>query len=405
MSSTTTTPPMLKVSSADWDKTSASYAQHSSKSPTSIPIQRLIELLDTLKPLSTASAILDVGCGPGAATAQIVDTHSANIDAVTQFIAGDFSTGMVRLVSQLRKTKLAELSVGHERDIWTRVTPLVLDATDMRPVLDESVSHIIAYLVFFMTENPAKAVAESYRVLSQNGVMACSSWAKMAWMECLAIAADRIFPTLGKPVPAMPQFPVQWASVEGIEQQLANAKFRDIHTEYTQAPIVVPNLEAWSHFFMNSGNPAVSWITDELDHAGVQEAEKQFIQVVKEQCEVNENGAYVLSGTAVLAVGSEINAVVQDFDHDIVENVVVGSDLDTTDESDHDIFAGFDHHVDENFDHNVAVVFDHDLVDESEYNIVDELGNNLVDDFDYGVFAQFIDSVVAQFDDNVAEPV
>ncbi|CAD0042831.1 unnamed protein product [Aureobasidium pullulans] len=357
MSSTTTTPPMLKVSSADWDKTSASYAQHSSKSPTSIPIQRLIELLDTLKPLSTASAILDVGCGPGAATAQIVDTHSANIDTVTQFIAGDFSTGM------------------------TRVTPLVLDATDMRPVLDESVSHIIANLVFFMTENPAKAVAESYRVLSQNGVMACSSWAKMAWMECLAIAAERIFPTLGKPVPAMPQFPVQWASVEGIEQQLANAKFRDIHTEYTQAPIVVPNLEAWSHFFMNSGNPAVSWITDELDHAGVQEAEKQFIQVVKEQCEVNENGAYVLSGTAVLAVGSEINAVVQDFDHDIVENVVVGSDLDTTDESDHDTFAGFDHHVDEDFDHNVSVECDHDLVDEFDYD------------------------VVAQFDDNVAEPV
>ncbi|THW72071.1 S-adenosyl-L-methionine-dependent methyltransferase [Aureobasidium pullulans] len=350
-------------------------------------LKRLIELLDTLTPLSTASAILDVGCGPGAATAQIVDTHSANIDTATQFIAGDFSTGMVRLVSQLRKTKLAELSVGHERDLWTRVTPLVLDATDMRPVLDESVSHIIANLVFFMTENPAKAVAESYRVLSQNGVMACSSWAKMAWMECLAIAAERIFPPLGKPVPAMPQFPVQWASVEGIEQQLANAKFRDIHTEYTQAPIVVPNLEAWSHFFMNSGNPAVSWINDELDDAGVQEAEKQFIQVVKEQCEVNENGAYVLSGTAVLAVGSEINAVVQDFDHDIVENVVVGFDLDTTDESDHDTFAGLDHHVDEDFDHNFAVEFDHDLVDE----------------FDYDVFAQFIDSVVAQFDDDVAE--
>ncbi|THX02878.1 S-adenosyl-L-methionine-dependent methyltransferase [Aureobasidium pullulans] len=400
MSSTTTTPPMLKVSSADWDKTSASYAQHSSKSPTSIPIQRLIELLDTLTPLSTASAILDVGCGPGAATAQIIDTHSANIDTATQLLAGDFSIGMVRLVSQLRKTKLAELSVGHERDLWTRVTPLVLDATDMRPVLDQSVSHIIANLVFFMTENPAKAVAESYRVLSQNGVMACSSWAKMAWMECLAIAADRIFPPLGKPVPAMPQFPVQWASVEGIEQQLANAKFRDIHTEYTQAPIVVPNLEAWSHFFMNSGNPAVSWITDELDDAGVQEAEKQFIQVVKEQCEVNENGAYVLSGTAVLAVGrnlaydapanrlrelelgSEINAVVQDFRHDLSrKDVVFGFDLDTTDESDHDTFAGFDHHVDEDFDHNVAVECDHDLVDEFDYD------------------------VVAQFDDNVAESV
>ncbi|THY33648.1 S-adenosyl-L-methionine-dependent methyltransferase [Aureobasidium pullulans] len=398
MSSTTSTPPMLKVSSTDWDKTSASYAQNSSKSPTSIPIQRLIELLDTLTPLSTASAILDVGCGPGAATAQIIDTHSANIDTATQFIAGDFSTGMVRLVSQLRRTKLAELSLGQERDIWTRVTPLVLDATDMRPVLDDSVSHIIANLVFFMTEDPAKAVAESYRVLSQNGVMACSSWAKMAWMECLAIAAERIFPPLGKPVPAMPQFPVQWASVEGIEQQLANAKFRDIQTEYTQAPIVVPNLEVWSHFFMTSGNPAVSWITDELDDAGVQEAEKQFIQVVKEQCEVNENGAYVLPGTAVLAVGrNEIYAVVQNFNHDLVEDVVVGFDLDNPDKSDYDTFAEFDHDVDEDFDRNVAVEFDHDFVDEFEYNLVDE--------FDYDVVAHCDDDVVAQFDDDVAEPV
>ncbi|KAI5248846.1 S-adenosyl-L-methionine-dependent methyltransferase [Aureobasidium subglaciale] len=304
MSSTTTTvTPMLKVNVADWDRTAKSYAQTGSKGPMSIPIQGLVGLLNKLEPLDSASAILDVGCGSGAVISHIIDTYAANMDSTTQLLSTDFSSVMVSLVTQLRKAKLAELSAGCERDLWSQVTPLILDAMDMRPLLNDSISHIIASFVFFMTADPAKALAESHRVLGLDGVLACSSWHKMMWMENLVIAADRALTPREKKVPVMPQFPRAWSTAEDVREQLANAGFRDIQTEYIEAPIIILDVETWSHSFIASGNPAVTWITDVLDVAEVEQVEKQLVQVIKEKCEVNEQGAYILSGIAVLAAG------------------------------------------------------------------------------------------------------
>ncbi|KEQ99663.1 hypothetical protein AUEXF2481DRAFT_25547 [Aureobasidium subglaciale EXF-2481] len=300
---TTTSAPMLKVNVADWDRTAKSYAQTGSRGPMSIPIQGLVGLLNKLEPLDSASAILDVGCGSGGVISHIIDTYSANMQSTTQLLSTDFSSVMVSLVTQLRKTKLAELPAGRERDLWSQVTPLILDATDMRPLPNDLISHIIASFVFFMTADPAKALAESYRVLRSGGVLACSSWHKMMWMENLVLATERALTPLNKAIPVMPQFPTKWSTAGGVKEQLANAGFRDIQTEYIEAPIIIPDVEAWSRSFIASGNPAVTWITDVLDAAEVEQVEKQLVQAIKEKCEVNEQGAYILSGTAVLAAG------------------------------------------------------------------------------------------------------
>ncbi|KAI5210131.1 S-adenosyl-L-methionine-dependent methyltransferase [Aureobasidium subglaciale] len=304
MSSTTATQtPVLKVDAADWNRAARYYAQTASRGPMSIPIQRLIGLLNTLEPLNLASAILDVGCGSGGVISQVIDTYASKIDSTAQLLVTDFSSVMVSLVTQLRRTRLVELPVGLQRDTWTRVTPLILDATDMRPLLDDSISHLVASFVFFMTTDPAKALAESYRVLKPDGVMACSSWHKMMWMENLVIAVERALAPLKKAVPVMPLLPTEWSTAGGVKEQLANAGFKDIQIEYVEAPIIIPDVEAWSHSYIASGNPAVTWITDVLDAAEVDQVEKQLVQVIKENCEVNEQGAYILSGTAVLAAG------------------------------------------------------------------------------------------------------
>ncbi|KAI4728344.1 S-adenosyl-L-methionine-dependent methyltransferase [Aureobasidium sp. EXF-10728] len=293
----------FKVGANDWNKTSANYAANTSRSPMSIPITRLIELLDSHSSLSSATSILDIGCGPGSVTSQLISSHHADLPTTAQLLATDFSIGMVGVVSQARASKLKELSPGTEKDTWARVTPLVMDAMTLAPLLDNSISHIVANFVFFMVQDPAKALKESYRVLQPNGVAAISSWSRMQWMESLAIAASRTFPSLGKPTPEMPTVSASWTTCEGVGEQLKTAGFRDVYTEFVSAPIVMPDVEQFAHFFLTSGNPAVTWITDISDEQEVKEVERQFVQVVKENCEKNGEGAYVLAGTAVVAIG------------------------------------------------------------------------------------------------------
>lgn len=268
-----------------------------------VPTQRMIDQLNSVVSLSKATTILDVGCGAGNAIAQLISTYSMSINPSALPLATDFSAGMVRQVTQFRKDRLAEMSPGPERDIWTRVTPLRLDAMDLKPLLDDSISHIIANHVFFLTDNPAKAVAESYRVLTPNGALACSSWHKASWINYLAIAAERTLTPLGKTAPPQPQLPAEWGTVEGVQEQLAAAGFKEIQIEYVETSFVLPDVVAGSHAFIASKNPGVTWVTDLLDEDGLIDVEKHFVQVIKENCEQDGEGAYRLVGSAIVAVG------------------------------------------------------------------------------------------------------
>jgi SAM-dependent methyltransferase len=303
-SSLSTHHPNFKVSVADWDKTSTNYAQNISRAPMSIPITRLVALLDTFSPFSAATTVLDVGCGPGNGISAIISTFHGVLPSHTQLLATDFSKGMVEIVTRTRVAKLEELKEDTtERQAWEKVQPLVLNAMDLSPLLDASVSHIIANFVFFMTSAPEKALSESWRVLLPSGVCACSSWHRGQWLELLDLAAHRSFPGFGKPIPEMPVIATEWTSREGMEGLLRKAGFREVETEYVDAPITPPDVEGFAKFFLGSGNPAVTWVTDMLSGEEVKEVERKFVEVIREKCERNEKGGYVIVGVAVLAVG------------------------------------------------------------------------------------------------------
>lgn len=302
---TTTTNNLTKfeVKASDWDRTAASYVQLASQgSPMSVPITKLVEMLQSQSSFETATTILDVGCGPGSATSHLISTHHNILPSNTQLLTTDFSSGMVSIVSQVRDFKLENLQEGTEKSAWTRVVPLVMDAQDLRPLLDDSVSHIIANFVLFMTDDPPKALKEAHRVLKSGGVFALSSWHRMDWMDYLAIAASHAFPAIGRPTPQMPKFPAQWASVDGVRDLLRDAGLNDVEVDTVGAPLVMPKVEASVHAFLTSGNPAVTWITNVLEEDEVEEVEKQLVKVIKEKCEVDDKGAHVLNGTAILAI-------------------------------------------------------------------------------------------------------
>jgi ubiquinone/menaquinone biosynthesis C-methylase UbiE len=49
------------------------------------------------KPLSTATAIMDVGCGTGQALIKLVEVHRAHIPDGARIMASDFAEGMVEV--------------------------------------------------------------------------------------------------------------------------------------------------------------------------------------------------------------------------------------------------------------------------------------------------------------------
>lgn len=271
----------------------------------SIPISRLISLLNHHLPFSSATTILDIGCGPGNGTAAIISTYQDVLPKQSRILATDFSSGMVDIVTRTRQAKLSELSdIGStEREIWQKVQPSVMDATNLSPLPTSSISHIIANFVLFMTSSPETALSEALRVLQPQGICACSSWAKMQWMELLNLSAQRAFPGFNKIVPEMPVIAAQWTSVQGVAALMKQAGFADVQTEYVEAPMVVADPEGFAKMFLGSGNPAVTWVTDVLGEEEVREVARVLGEVIKEVCERNEGDAYVLTGTAVLASG------------------------------------------------------------------------------------------------------
>lgn len=269
-----------------------------------VPAQHMIKLLGALAPLSKATGILDLGCGPANTTTQFISTCAEDINTEALILAGDFSPGMVRQATQFRRSQLADLPTGKERDIWNRLTPIVLDATDMHPLLDNSLTHIFANQVFMLTSDPHKAVAEAYRVLSPDGVLACTSWHKLSWIHLIYLAATRVFSSQsGKQVPSEPQMPADWATVEAVTAILSKGGFRDVQVEYVDTAMVVEQPESWARTFIESENPAVNWVTARMNEEEAESLKAHLASVIRETCQKDGNGGFRLGGTAVVAAG------------------------------------------------------------------------------------------------------
>jgi len=127
--------------------------------------------MDSALPFSSATAILDVGCGPGTAVALLVNEYGSQIPSSARLIASDFSKGMVEALNQRKKEREGE------SEVWKRLETAVYDAQDLSGGKDGDISHIMASLVYFMLPNPRKGLEEARRVLKPDGVLALTSWA------------------------------------------------------------------------------------------------------------------------------------------------------------------------------------------------------------------------------------
>jgi ubiquinone/menaquinone biosynthesis C-methylase UbiE len=189
---------------ASWDKTSAEYTKMGIQGPILYPCKRMLAAMDTASSFSSATSILDIGCGPGTAVTLLAEDYGTQIPAGATLVATDFSQSMVD--ATLAKKQNIVAAGTDVANCWGRLEAQVMDAQNLSAVESGSVSHLMGSLVYFMLPDANRGLLEANRVLKEGGVFACTSWGStMEWVQFSVEAAQRVRPDkVGKSVRLSP---------------------------------------------------------------------------------------------------------------------------------------------------------------------------------------------------------
>ncbi|KAJ1715193.1 methyltransferase family protein [Aspergillus flavus] len=286
------------IKSSDWDTTAPEYSKVPLEGPLLIPCKRMIDALQNALSFSSATTILDIGCGPGTAISLLIEDYGHHIPPGTRLVATDYSAGMVAETRARRDSKIR--AGGDNANCWDRLDTLVVDAQDLSPFPSNSVSHIMGSLVYFMLPDPMKGLIEAHRVLQAGGIFACTSWAKVEWMELLVQAVHKVRPVGKDNNSTQPRetslIPTHWKDAAGVKEELESAGFRDVHTEYVEFNWAVEDNSKFAEMMCTSSNPGSKMVLGDLT------AEEQY-HVRKEYAKILEENGNVCKGVAVLGVG------------------------------------------------------------------------------------------------------
>ena len=265
-----------------------------SSGPGTQAIKVMIERTNALHPFSNATAILDNGCGPGPITSAIIDKYGAELPADCEFLAADFSEGMVKQVEGSKKEALESAGEGNA-SVWSRVQTQVLDATDLQGVPDASKSHVLAGWVYFMTPSPQKCLTESLRVLQPGGVLACTAWEASDWLDVM-MTLKAVRPDF-----TMPELPKNWKDAGLLKKELEIAGFRDVESERVPVTMRFETHEGLIDF-MADAMPMMTAFTKLMTAEEVKRFKEVAVAKTKEFC---AEAPGTLDGWALLAVGQK----------------------------------------------------------------------------------------------------
>ncbi|KAE8419507.1 S-adenosyl-L-methionine-dependent methyltransferase [Aspergillus pseudocaelatus] len=288
------------IKSSDWDSTASEYAKVPLEGPLLIPCKRMIDALQNTLSFSSATTILDIGCGPGTAISLLIDTYGNNIPPETRLVATDYSAGMVAATRAKKDSKV--IAGDDAANCWGRLETLVVDAQDLSEFPSNSVSHIMGSLVYFMLPDPRKGLREAHRALQSGCVFACTSWAKVEWMELLVQAAHKVRPVGKDNNSTQPKgsniIPAHWKDLVGVKGELESAGFRDVHTEYVEFNWVVEDHNQFAEMMCTSSNPGSKMVLGDLTDEEQGHVREEYVKILE------ENGN-VCKGVAVLGIGKK----------------------------------------------------------------------------------------------------
>lgn len=283
--------PGMKAS--EWDIHAKEYAAMDIENLMSAPCKRLLSELNTASSLSSATAILDVGCGPGTMIAHLVKGYGSQIPSSSRIIASDFSSGMVDCVREKQKER-----IGKEADIngaWTRLETEVLDAPNLEGIKEGEMSHIMGSMVYFMLPNPRAGLKEAHRVLKDGGALCLTAWSKVEWMDLLQTAAWKVNPN------APSGFDVKklgaWTSIEGVKGEFEACGFKDVKTEYVPADMPMKDPKMFVNGFIKSQNPGTKMVVGLFSPEDLEKVCEEFLKLVE--------GKEKLEGILIVASGKK----------------------------------------------------------------------------------------------------
>ncbi|SCU79363.1 LADA_0B00166g1_1 [Lachancea dasiensis] len=268
-----------------WGRQSKAYAEKFQQGPPKVSAEAILKAIDTLLPLEKASAILDNGCGTGIGISTLIRSYSHRLPDSSRLVAADLSPKMVSAVEKIKESH-------PESNLWSKLELKVCDVNDMSCFDDASLSHIIASLVMFFSNDPDAAFNEAYRTLKPGGAIGMTSFQRIQWMD-LRNVVQKIRPEL-----APPQLPPRWASAEWIREQCSKAGFVDVTVEPTDVFLEVDEPRELADFLVNSGIPQVSGIFGSL----TTEQKNEVIDLIVK--EVNTNYQKPIRIPGVLLVSS-----------------------------------------------------------------------------------------------------
>ncbi|KAG6361756.1 hypothetical protein INS49_009984 [Diaporthe citri] len=197
------------INREEWSTFAPSFLQLAAQGPGVAPAHTMVEHINKLLPFSTATLVVDMGCGPGQVTDAILREHSTEIPTAASVIGADNNPQMLAVYTA-RKTN--ELKEGKE--YWVRAGTATTDIHDCDAFSDDSVTHMLAGFVVFLVPEPARAVEAMRRKLAPGGALAFSSWASSDWQDLM------YYPKKVRPDLVMPTPPTDWTQPDGVRTQL-----------------------------------------------------------------------------------------------------------------------------------------------------------------------------------------
>ncbi|KIM95673.1 hypothetical protein OIDMADRAFT_59456 [Oidiodendron maius Zn] len=283
--------PHINSSNDEWNKFAPSFMKLATDGPGVAPAQNMVKVAAEVFPFSSASAILDIGCGPGQVTAAALEAHGLELPETARVVALDLSPVMIQQVENRKKTE-----IENGATLWNKVEPMICNCTDLSAFPDNSVSHAFAAFVLFMVPQARVALDEIRRVLTNEnggGIVALSSWQGSEWMELIG------FVTKVRPEKSAPKMPPTWATLEGIRGELEATGFRDIEVHTVEAFMPFNNYDEIARFILTQF-PGMNKMTSDMSREELEKVRNLMVEFIKSRHPVAPGR---LTGTAIVGVG------------------------------------------------------------------------------------------------------
>ncbi len=275
-----------------WSNYAEEYARITA--PRSLVISTMLSLAESLRPFSTATGILDDGCGSGTVSAVIIEDWGSTIPPTARLVASDYSSGMVAYVEKLKASP--EKS---DDAVWQRLETMVLDATDLSPGIPSgSLSHVLSNLVFMSILEPSKPLEAAYRALEDSGVLAFTAFAEMPWHTSWVYAKE-VAPNNDWDVNPHEV----WKSVAAIEKALKVAGFSTIEVKELEIPskVTPDSLHKFIRGLIGSANPSALRTFGGLSDKELDRAADLIVQGTVKTHGVQGTEEMVLMGRVIVA--------------------------------------------------------------------------------------------------------